>query len=53
MPGGVPPLTRLIRQRKVIPQPVFPAQGGVASATERLIVVTNWFEELRERMSSN
>ena len=27
--------------------------GGVASGSERFVLVTNWFTELRQRMGSN
>ena len=39
--------------RLVVPQPVLLTGDGVASETERHLVVVNWFEELRERMGSN
>ncbi len=40
--------------RIVVAQPVASNdQGATASGSERFIVVTNWFEELRQRMGSN
>ena len=38
--------------RLVVPQPVLAGQEGVDSETERFLVVTNWFEELRQRMGN-
>ena len=38
--------------RLVVPQPVLAADDGADAETERHLVVTNWFEELRRRMGN-